>query len=67
MDYDFRINQEALRIPSTAYQPIKRCQFCQSVFITDKACESCGRSMTYHLIGEPFGVKSYYGIKERYV
>jgi hypothetical protein len=67
MDYDFRISPETLRIPSTAYKPVKRCPFCQSVFIGEKSCESCGRSMQYHPIGEPFGAKSLYGIKERYI
>lgn len=67
MDYDFQTTASTLRIPSSAYAPIKRCSYCQSVFINDKSCESCGRSMQYHLIGEPFGPKSFYGIKERYV
>lgn len=67
MDNDFRIGPEALRIPSTAYKPVKRCPFCQSVFIDEKCCESCGRSMQYHPIGEAFGAKSLYGIKERYI
>lgn len=67
MDYDFRISQETLRIPSTAYRPVKRCPFCQSVYISEKSCESCGRSLQYHPIGEPFGAKSLYGIKERYI
>ena len=67
MDYDFKISQDSLRVPASEYRPIKRCQYCQSVFLNDKACESCGRSLHYHLIGEPFGAKSFYGIKERYV
>lgn len=67
MDYDFTIGQDSLRVPATEYRPIKRCQFCQSVFLNEKACEACGRSLHYHLIGEPFGAKSFYGIKERYV
>lgn len=67
MDYDFRIDQETLRIPSTAYKPVKRCQYCQSVFLNEKLCESCGRSLQHHPIGEPFGGKSLYGIKERYI
>jgi hypothetical protein len=67
MDYDFNTSRESLKIPLSVYQPIKHCQFCQSVFINDQICESCGRSMQFHLIGEPFGPKSYYAIKERYV
>lgn len=67
MDYDFQTTPETLRIPPAAFRPVKRCPFCESVFIDDKFCESCGRSMQYHLIGEAFGPKSYYGIKERYI
>lgn len=67
MDYDFQTTASTLRIPTTAYRPVKRCPYCESVFINDKNCESCGRSMLYHPIGEPFGAQSFYGIKERYV
>jgi hypothetical protein len=67
MNYDFNTAQDALRIPKSAYRPIKRCPFCQSIYINDKSCEACGRSMLYHPIGIPFGPKSFYGIKERYV
>ncbi|MGZ3786976.1 MAG: hypothetical protein ACXVLQ_00550 [Bacteriovorax sp.] len=67
MDYDFNISKETLRIPKTAYQPIKRCPYCQSVFINERSCEACGRSMLYHPIGVPFGPKSFYGMKERYM
>lgn len=67
MDYDFRVDQDYLRIPSSVYRPVKRCPFCQSVFINEKNCESCGRSLIYHPIGEPFSAKSLYGLKERYI
>lgn len=67
MEYDFRTNTESLRIPSEVYLPVKRCPFCQSVYITDKLCEACGSSMHYHPIGTPFGAKSLYGMKERYI
>jgi hypothetical protein len=67
MNYDFEINTDALRVPPSAYRPVKRCPFCDSVFISDKSCEACGRSMLYHPVGDPFGPKSYYGLKERYV
>lgn len=53
-------------IPLTAYQPIKRCPNCQSVYLTDDKCEACGRSLNYHVVGEPFSAKSLYGLKERY-
>lgn len=56
-----------LNIPVDVYRPYQRCEFCQSVYLTDNICESCGRSVRYDLIGQPFGYKSFYGIKERYV
>jgi len=67
MNYDFNSSAESLHIPQTAYKPVKRCPSCKSVFLTDNLCEACGRSLLYHPIGEPFGPKSFYGIKERYV
>ncbi|MBP9680309.1 MAG: hypothetical protein KBD76_02800 [Bacteriovorax sp.] len=67
MNYDLRNDSEGLSIPPTAYQKIKRCPSCQSVFITDTECEACGRSLLYHPIGSAFGPKSFYGIKERYL
>lgn len=67
MDYDFQTLPESIRIPKSEYKPIKRCPFCHCVFLTEKSCESCGRSLHYHPIGEPFGAKSFYGMKARYV
>ncbi len=67
MNYDFNSSAESLNIPQSAYKPVKRCPSCKSVFLTDNLCEACGRSLQYHPIGEPFGPKSFYGIKERYV
>jgi hypothetical protein len=67
MNYDFNTSAESLHIPKSAYSPVKRCPYCQSVYLTDKLCEACGRSMQYHPIGEPFGPKSFYGLKERYI
>lgn len=67
MNYDFKTSAESLQIPQSAYKPVKRCPYCQSVYLTDSLCEACGRSLLYHPIGEPFGPKSFYGIKERYL
>lgn len=67
MDYNFQIDQETLQIPISVYLPIKRCPFCQSVFITEASCEACGRYFLHHLIGVPFGPKSLFRIKEHYV
>lgn len=66
MNYNFQ-HESQLWIPREVYKPFKRCEHCQSVYLTDNICESCGRSVRYDLIGEPFSFKSYYGIKGRYV
>jgi hypothetical protein len=66
MNYDFE-NEARIRIPKEAYLPYKRCEFCQSVYLTDNICETCGRSVRFDLIGPIGGFKSFYGIKERYI
>lgn len=58
---------DAIVIPKDAYRPIQKCPFCKSVYLTDTQCEACGRSLQYDPVGEPFGGKSYFAIKERYV
>ncbi len=67
MNYDFQTLPDVINVPKSAYKTIKRCQYCQSVFLNEKNCESCGRSLEYDLIGEPFGPKSFYGLKGRYL
>lgn len=67
MSYDFLPHSESLRIPTNVYRPAKRCRFCHSVFLDDHFCETCGRSVHYHPIGNPFGPKSFYGLKEQYI
>ena len=67
MDYDFQIDPSRLQIPSSAYKSVKRCQFCNSIYLNDKICEECGRARSYHPIGEPFSSRSFYGLKERYI
>jgi len=67
MDLDFRPDANSLYIPKEVYRPKKRCPFCQSYFINDQSCDSCGRVLNYSLIGEPFSFKSFYGLKERYL
>jgi hypothetical protein len=65
MNYNFD-NESQLNIPASEYRPFKRCEYCNSVYLTDNLCESCGRSVRFDLLGPPFGYKSYFGIKERY-
>ncbi|MBK24345.1 MAG: hypothetical protein CME70_10145 [Halobacteriovorax sp.] len=48
------------------YRPIKTCPKCTSVFITDDECEGCGFKLAYNPVGEAFGEKSFYSIKEHY-
>lgn len=47
--------------------PVKRCPKCQSVFITDFHCESCGLQFDLDRIEDPLGEKSYFAIKERMI
>lgn len=42
------------------------CPKCHSVFVTEKECEACGYQMGVDKLGEPFGLKSFFGIKEEY-
>lgn len=67
MELDFTPNKDALYIPPSVYKLIKRCPFCQSVYLNDKDCETCGRVLNYDYIGFPFSHKSYFGLKEKYV
>ncbi len=68
MNYeDFLLRDQSLSIPAGVYKPKQRCPYCQSVHLTEFLCESCGRSLVYHPIGDAFGYKSYIGLKERYV
>lgn len=67
MEFDFRPTPQSLYIPKDVYQPIKKCPFCHSVYITDTRCEACDRAIDYNLIGMPFSSKSYYRIKEKYL
>ena len=68
MNYeDFLLRDSTLSVPTEAFKPQLRCPYCQSVHLTDLLCESCGRSLIYHPIGDAFGFKSFTGIKERYV
>lgn len=48
------------------YNQIKRCPKCTSLYITKDECEGCGYQLGYSPIGEAFGDKSFYGLKEDY-
>jgi hypothetical protein len=68
MNYeDFLLRDNTSSIPQAVYKPQVRCPYCQSVHLADLLCESCGRSLLYHPIGEAFSFKSYTGLKEKYI
>ncbi len=48
------------------YKPVKTCPKCKSVFVTDSECEGCGFQLSYTPLGEAFGEKSLYGLKDDY-
>lgn len=48
------------------YKPVKTCPKCKSVFVTDSECEGCGFQLAYTPIGEAFGERSFYGLKDDY-
>ncbi len=45
----------------------KICPSCSSVFITEKECESCGLQFWVDLIGEPFGERSFFVMKDDFI
>lgn len=44
----------------------KICPSCRSVFITATECESCGLQFKVDPLGEPYGEKSFYGMREKF-
>jgi hypothetical protein len=46
--------------------PVKRCPYCESIYINDRQCEACGRLLDKHFLGEPFGVKSFYQLRANF-
>lgn len=48
------------------YKPVKTCPKCASIFMTDSECEGCGYQLDYNPLGEAFGEKSFYSLKELY-
>lgn len=50
----------------TRISEIKRCQQCNSVFIDNGVCESCGYKLNFDFLGDPLGEKSFYSIRENY-
>jgi len=41
-----------------------QCPHCGSVFVTKRECEACGKQFWIDLLGEPFGVRSFFTLKE---
>jgi len=50
----------------TRVNEIKRCQKCNSVFLDNGECESCGLQVDFDFLGDPLGEKSFYSIRENY-
>lgn len=50
-------------------KPIKetvKCPECNSVFVDNNECESCGYQLGFDFLGDPLGEKSFYSIRENY-
>lgn len=44
----------------------KSCPKCHSIFLSDDECEACGYQLKIDLLGEPFGYRSFFSLKEGY-
>jgi len=44
----------------------KRCPNCQSFYLTDTECESCGFQLDFDRMGKPFDERSFYNYKDDY-
>ena len=42
----------------------KTCPKCSSVFVTEKECEACGYQLAFDALGEPFGERSFFNLKD---
>lgn len=45
---------------------IQKCPQCESVFLDNNECESCGYQLGFDFLGDPLGEKSFYSIRENY-
>ncbi|PIK14962.1 hypothetical protein [Halobacteriovorax sp. JY17] len=50
----------------TPIKEIQRCHQCDSVFIDNGECETCGYQLNFDFLGDPLGEKSFYSIRESY-
>jgi len=57
---------EPINYVQTFPEKIKRCTQCQSIFIENNVCESCGFMMDFCPLGKPLGEKSFYYMKDEY-
>lgn len=46
---------------------IEVCPKCESIFITNHECESCGFQFRVDRLGEPFGERSFYALRDSHV
>lgn len=64
------LSPRPLRIrPLIAEAPdtIRRCPKCQSVFVSDFECETCGYHLDFDPYGAPMGPKSFYALREQHI
>ncbi len=46
---------------------VLKCRNCKSIYIENDVCEACGLNLSFDWPGEPFGERSFYALKERYI
>ena len=52
--------------PFERIQVKKSCPKCGSLFVTKKECESCGFQFWIDLLGEPFGERSFFNLRDEF-
>lgn len=52
--------------PFERVQVKKTCPKCGSYFVTKKECESCGFQFWIDLLGEPFGERSFFNLRDQF-
>lgn len=66
MDLDrLKTTSNPLR-PFERIQVKKTCPKCGSYFVTKKECESCGFQFWVDLLGDPFGERSFFNLREQF-
>ncbi len=45
----------------------KQCPKCGSLFVTKKECEACGFQFWVNLLGDPFGARSFFSLRDDFI